>query len=209
MARGDLRQGSVTGSKNRNAPMPTESMCARHPAVRSVTTCKCCGRFSCAQCLPNLDELCTDCVARVSAELPPLENRALLEALAVGATSAFHGRMASLGGAMVATNDTREDSALAMANGLASLGYVHHQRGAGVQVVPPCDSARAGAGRVTRGGGPGDRHGELVHSPRQPRAAVQRDAPDVEPRRSELSHRVDVKGLLGVGEHHLQRVGAP
>ena len=57
--------------------MPTVSRCARHPAVRSVTTCKRCGRFACAQCLPNLDELCTDCVARVSAELPPLENRAL------------------------------------------------------------------------------------------------------------------------------------
>jgi hypothetical protein len=107
-----------------NAPMPTESMCARHPTVRSVTTCKRCGRFACAQCLPNLDELCTDCVARVSADLPPLENRALLAALGVGATSAFHGLMALLGGAMVATNDTSEDSALAMANGLASLGYL-------------------------------------------------------------------------------------
>lgn len=107
-----------------NAPMATESMCATHPTVRSVTTCKRCGRFACAQCLPNYDELCTDCLARVSAEVPPLENRALLAAIGVGATSAFHGLMALLGGAMVATNDTSEDSALAMANGLASLGYL-------------------------------------------------------------------------------------
>ncbi|MFT3710995.1 MAG: DUF4328 domain-containing protein [Archangium sp.] len=108
-----------------NAPeAPAVSMCAVHADRRSVTTCKRCGRFACAACLPNLDELCVECHRRVTMELPPLEGRALAAQVALYAIAGLHAVMGLVNVVQVATDDLAEDSPLAVVYGLTAILYL-------------------------------------------------------------------------------------
>lgn len=99
------------------------SKCAVHFDAPSVATCRRCGRFCCASCLPQL-ELCTECSQRLANELPPLEGRATLAALGLWASAGTHGLMGLLAALQLGTGQLEETTPLAMASGVAALLYL-------------------------------------------------------------------------------------
>jgi hypothetical protein len=74
-------------------------------------------------CLPQL-ETCTECVARATLAIPPLEGRATIAAFALWASSGMHALMAVVAGAQLATGQTGEEGLLVIASGLVAILYL-------------------------------------------------------------------------------------
>ncbi len=65
-----------------------QATCVLHPAAAASGACERCGNFGCPRCLSlvGTQRLCTTCAARALGELPPLDTRALLATIGLGAT---------------------------------------------------------------------------------------------------------------------------
>ena len=74
-------------------------------------------------CLPQL-ETCTECVARATLSLPPLEGRATLAAVGLWASAAMHGVMVLLAAAQIATGQPGEEGLLVIADAFVAVLYL-------------------------------------------------------------------------------------